>query len=74
MTLTWSQELILWFVGNEALIGLIYTVLLVFAVWHCMADEQGIDRLTWIVVILFLPLFGMLLYGAHAWSKPVQET
>lgn len=50
--------------------------------WHCLATKRGIDRLTWLVAIIGLPVFGIVFYMIHgsdtssdsdrsAWEKSV---
>lgn len=58
----WSQA------NPEAawLIAIIYLLVWLHAIWHCLISNTGPDRTTWLVLLLFLPLFGIGFYWAIA--------
>lgn len=39
-----------------------YSLLWLFTAWHCLRTLQGVDRLTWLVALLGIPVFGILFY------------
>lgn len=63
------QYTALWALTHYA--ALIWTWYFVLAVsaWHCLVDEKGVDRLTWIVVIIFLPIIGFIFYWWYFFTK-----
>ena len=39
-----------------------YSLLWLLTLWDCLRKLQGIDRLTWLVALLGIPVFGILFY------------
>ena len=48
-----------------SILGLIYALIWLLLVYDDLEREEGIDRLTWLVVLLAIPLFGSLFYCLH---------
>ena len=43
-----------------------YFVLLLCGLSSCMRHQRDLDRLTWVVIIIFVPIFGAILYFSMA--------
>lgn len=58
-------ELLQWIMNHpktiETMIGA-YCVAWVFLLWNCLQSEEGIERLTWLVALVAVPLFGPIFY------------
>ena len=52
---------------------LVYFVLWLFLVYSCLTSEEGIDRLTWLSVLVWIPVFGPVFYLCHAFRKLNKE-
>lgn len=39
-----------------------YSVVWLISILHCLHSQAGIDRTTWLILLLFLPVFGILFY------------
>src|ERR1019366_9457509 len=48
-----------------SILGLIYALIWLLLVYDDLEREEGIDRLTWLVVLLSIRLFGPLFYCSH---------
>lgn len=48
----------LFFVGLTAL----YWLILFMTIYNVLREEEGIDRLTWIVTVVAVPLFGIIFF------------
>lgn len=44
-----------------------------FMVYNCLESEEGVDRLTWLIVLLAVPLFGILFYGLNVFRRIAKE-
>jgi hypothetical protein len=59
--------------GDHSMVGLLYLVVLVLdiiAIFDCLkSNADTVKKLLWILVILFVPLVGMLLYFLLARGK-----
>lgn len=53
--------------------GCIWSVIVLFAIYSCLSGEQGIDRLTWLIVIMVIPLFGVIFYAGHSYRSVKRE-
>jgi len=40
----------------------IWYAIAIFSAWYCLRNFSGVDRLTWLVAILGLPLFGVIFF------------
>jgi hypothetical protein len=47
-------------------LAVIYLTIWLQAIWHCLSSCTGADRTTWLILLLFLPFFGVLFYWALA--------
>jgi hypothetical protein len=45
-----------------------------YSIWHCLRNQHGIDRLTWLVVILAVPVFGVVFYWTMGVSVTVHQS
>ena len=54
-------------------VATLYILTWLFLVWNCLSSEEGIDRLTWLVVLLTIPLFGPIFYFVHAIQRMQRE-
>ena len=43
-----------------------YLIIWLLAIWHCLSGHTGADRTTWLVLLLFLPFFGIVFYWSIA--------
>lgn len=51
----------------------LYILAWLFMVYSCLEGEDGIDRLTWIIVILGIPIFGLIFYGVNYFRRAAKE-
>ncbi|MBI5769096.1 MAG: hypothetical protein HZA93_14985 [Verrucomicrobia bacterium] len=68
---------VLWLYSNAGIVltlSLLYFAFYVFFVYLCLTTEQGIDRLTWLHVIIFVPFFGIVLFLAHSLRRLSRQT
>ncbi|HEY9250457.1 MAG TPA: PLDc N-terminal domain-containing protein [Rariglobus sp.] len=52
--------------GAAWAITIVYFAIWLQAIWHCLRSHTGADRTTWLVLLLFLPLFGIIFYWSIA--------
>src|SRR5665647_3065567 len=55
------------------ILGLCYAVFWLFLVNDNLKTETGVDRLTWLVLLLALPLFGSLFYLRRLLEREAAE-
>jgi len=51
--------------ANTELLGFLAVFLLsvtTWAIWNCMTRLTGIDRLTWLVALIAMPVYGLILF------------
>jgi cytosine/uracil/thiamine/allantoin permease len=39
-----------------------YLLFYLFSIWTCLTQTEGIDRLTWLCLILAVPIFGIIFF------------
>ena len=63
------NRVILWSQTNPVaawIVAIIYLLIWLHAIAHCLSSHTGIDRTTWLILLLFLPVFGIVFYWAIA--------
>lgn len=52
-------------VGLIIFLELVWLVATFWAAWNCLTTLKGINRLTWLVAILAMPIVGLICYLMH---------
>jgi len=66
---SFPARVMLWAHANpEAawIITIAYLAIWLHAIWHSLSRHTGADRTTWLILLLFLPLFGIVFYWSIA--------
>lgn len=51
------------------LLTLIWWTAWLYSTWHCLYQQKGVDRLTWLVALIGIPIGGVIFY----WIKGADE-
>ena len=57
-----------------SVLGLFYAGFWLLLVFDDLENEEGIDRLTWLVALLGIPLFGSIFYCRHMFNRMDNQT
>lgn len=59
------ESILLTIAANMAvmiILAVLWALVVLVTAWQCLMKQKGIDRLTWLVAILALPLVGVIAY------------
>jgi hypothetical protein len=66
------NSLVIWEITHPTLsttLFVAYALIWAFLLFDCLSGELGVDRLTWVIVIIAVPVIGPAFYLAHFFKR-----